>query len=323
LTQSGKNPIFKKIQNKSEIGMKSKWIAILLGISVLAGIYFSFNPEKKQLDDAARKILGGSYISLSNGVTHYKLTGPTAGHLVVLVHGGTIPIWTWDKQTLSLNDAGFRVLSYDQYGRGYSDRPKVTYDQALYKQQLIELVDKLELNQKFDLIGLSVGGGTAVNFTVHHPDRVRKLILISPLIENFKLPTIFQIPVIGEFVARLIGVRTIQKRFNSLVNGNPDAETYKRLFKEQTTYKGFQQSLLSMLRNDAVRDYTAAYRELGRQTRDILLIWGMEDTEITKEMIQSIQSFLPRLLHKPVKNVGHGIVFQNPDIVNTLIIDFL
>ena len=303
--------------------MKGKWIAVLLGISMLAGVYFFLNPETKQLDDAERKILGGRYITLSNGATHYKLTGSTDGPLVVLVHGGTIPMWTWDRLTIALNEAGFRVLSYDQYGRGYSDRPNVTYDQALYKQQLIELVDKLGLHQKFDLIGLSVGGGAAVNFTAHYPDRVRKLILISPLIENFKLPAIFQLPVVGEYAARLIGVKTILKRFNALVEGNPDAEIYSRLFKEQSTYKGFQRSLLSMLRNDAVRDYTKGYRELGRQTREILLIWGMEDTEITKDMIHAIQSHLPQLVYKPVKNAGHGIVFQNPDGVNTLVLDFL
>jgi pimeloyl-ACP methyl ester carboxylesterase len=303
--------------------MNRRWIAVLVGILLVVGVYFTLDPESTKLDDKERKKLGGSYIRLSNGVTHYNLTGPIDGTLVVLVHGGTIPVWTWNKQTKALNEAGFRVLSYDQYGRGYSDRPKVTYDQELYKQQLLELVDKLELHQKFDLIGLSVGGGTAVNFTAHYPDRVRKLILISPLIKDFKLPTIFQVPVLGEFAARLIGIKTIQKRFNALVEGNPDAQTYKRLFKEQTTYKGFQQSLLSMSRNDAVRDYTEAYRKLGEQTRDILLIWGMEDTDITKEMIDTIQSFLPRLLYKPVKNAGHGIVFQKPDIVNTLFINFL
>lgn len=303
--------------------MNRRWIAVLLGILLVVGVYFTLDPESTKLDDKERQKLGGSYLRLSNGVTHYNLTGPIDGTLVVLVHGGTIPVWTWNKQTKALNEAGFRVLSYDQYGRGYSDRPKVTYDQELYKQQLLELVDKLGLHQKFDLIGLSVGGGTAVNFTAHYPDRVRKLILISPLIKDFKLPTIFQVPVLGEFAARLIGVKTIQKRFNALVEGNPDAQTYKRLFKEQTTYKGFQQSLLSMIRNDAVRDYTAAYRKLGEQTRDILLIWGMEDTDITKEMIDTIQSFLPRLLYKPVKSAGHGIVFQKPDIVNTLFINFL
>jgi len=80
-----------------------------------------------------------------------------------------------------------------------------------------------------------------------------------------------------------------------------------------------------MCRSDthALRDYTNAYQILGKQNREILLIWGTEDTEITREMIKDIRSFLPYLQFKPVEDVGHGIVFQKPEIINTLIIDFL
>lgn len=92
---------------------------------------------------------------------------------------------------------------------------------------------------------------------------------------------------------------------------------------EQITYKGFQQSILSMLRNDAVGDYSNAYQIVGNQKRDILLIWGTADTEITKEMIRDIRSLVPHLQFKPVEGVGHGIVCQKPDTVNSLIISFL
>ena len=302
-----------------------KWLSAFLALLIilLVGIYYIFDPENNELNEAARARLDGTYIKLSDGITHYKLEGPHNGPVVVLVHGGTIPIWTWDKQVQALNNVGFRTLSYDKYGRGYSDRSDVTYDQELYKRQLLELVDKLALTEPFDLVGLSLGGGTAVNFTARYPDRVRKLVLISPLINNFKVPSFFRIPVFGEFMARLAGIRVIVNRFVSLFEKNPESEKYTRLFVEQTTYKGFQRSVLSMLRNDAVGDYSNAYQIIGNQKRDILLIWGTADTEITKEMIRDIRSFIPHLKFKPVGGVGHGIVFQEPDTVDNLIIGFL
>ncbi|MBW2118587.1 MAG: alpha/beta hydrolase [Deltaproteobacteria bacterium] len=304
--------------------MKYKWLSAFLGLLIiLFGVYYILDPENKELNETVRARLGGTYIKLSDGITHYKLDGPNDGKVVVLVHGGTIPIWTWDKQVKALKDAGYRVLSYDQYGRGYSDRPDLTYDQELYKRQLLELVDKLALTKPFDLIGLSVGGGTSVNFTARYPHRVRKLVMISPLINNFKVPSFFRIPVFGEFIARLIGVRVIVNRFVSLLEKNPESEKYTKLFVEQTTYKGFQRSILSMLRNDAVGDYSKAYQIVGKQKRDILLIWGTADTEITKEMIKDIRSFIPHLKFNPVEGVGHGIVCQKPDTVNSLIISFL
>ena len=305
--------------------MRFKKIAVIFGILlvIVVGLYYKLNPEINKLDKKEREKLGGTYIKLSDGYTHYKLTGLVDSQLVILVHGGTIPSWTWTKQIRVLNDAGYRVLVYDKFGRGYSDRPNVTYNQELYKRQLFELVDKLGLNKKFDLIGLSVGGGTVVNFTAQYPDRVRKLVLVSPLINNFKLPFVFKIPVVGELIARFVGVKTIVKRFSSLIKGSPDSEKYKKLFIEQTTYKGFQKSLLSMLRNNAVKDYSEAYRTLGKQKRDILLIWGTNDTEITKEMIKDIRSLLPNVKFKPVDNAGHGVVFQKHKVVNSLITDFL
>ncbi len=305
--------------------MKIKWLVAFVAILfiVLVVVYYALDPENKQLDESEREKLGGTYVKLSNGVTHYKLTGPANGKLVVLVHGGTVPIWTWDKQVEFLNEAGFRTLCYDKYGRGYSDRPSVTYNQELYTSQLLELVDKLGITQKFDLIGLSLGGGTVVNFTAQYPNKVQKLILISPVINNFKVPGILRLPVIGEFAGRVIGIKTIVDRFSSLFEKNPDSKKYNRLFVEQTTYNGFQQSILSMLRNDALGDYTNAYQKLGKQNRQILLIWGTEDTEITRDMIKDVRSHLPNLLFKPVEEVGHGIVFQKPDTVNSLIVDFL
>jgi len=305
--------------------MKWKSIPILLAFSliVLIGIYILLDSETNEFSETERARLGGTYVNLSEGITHYKLEGRDGGKLVVLVHGGTVPMWTWDKQVQSLKDAGFKILRYDTYGRGYSDRPKVTYDQKLYQKQLLELVDKLGLTKQFDLIGYSLGGGTVINFTAQNPQRVRKLVLISPLINNFKVSSIFRIPIFGEFMARLIGIKVITKRFVSLVENNPEAEKYTNLFKEQTTYKGFQQSILSMLRSDALGDYSDSYKVVGNQDRSILLIWGTEDTEVTKQMISEIQSLIPHLKFKPVEGVGHGIVFQKPDTVNDFILSFL
>ena len=158
-----------------------KWLSALVVVLVLVlvGIYYIVNPEKNELNEAVRAQLGGTYINLSDGMTHYKLEGPEGGKVVVLVHGGTVPIWTWDKQVQALNSAGFRALTYDKYGRGYSDRPDVVYDQELYQKQLLELVDKLALIEPFDMVGLSLGGSTAVNFTARYPERVQGPFLLS------------------------------------------------------------------------------------------------------------------------------------------------
>ena len=291
--------------------------------AALIGLYYALDNETNILDQAERERLGGNYIRLSDGVTHYELGGPKNGRVVVLVHGGTVPMWVWDRQVEALVDAGYRVLTYDQFGRGYSDRPEVNYDKALYARQLIELVDKLSLPDTFDLIGVSFGGATSVSVAAKHPGRVRSLSLISPVINNFEVPGIFRVPIVGEFAARLIGVDIIVKRFARLVEGSPDAERYNRLFVEQASYEGFQRSLLSFLRSDALRDYSSEYQFVGRQNVPSLLIWGTEDDEISRDMIDSIRSYIPDLAFARVSGAGHGVVLQEPEIVTHWILDFL
>lgn len=306
--------------------MKIMKIPLLLSAFFLSLLllYIAVNPERNKLTEETRKQLHGhEYIELSQGVTHYRLEGSPRGKPIVLVHGGTIPIWTWDRQINPLVLAGYRVLSYDTYGRGYSDRPHVTYDRDLYLQQLEELVDALDFNTPFNLVGLSMGGATAANYTSVHPDRVERLVLISPVIHDFKVIGIFKIPVLGEFMARMAGVRVIQKRFASLGSDLEQFEHYAHLYKEQSTYKGFQQSLLSMLRNDAVGDYREEFSRVGKEAIPVLLIWGTEDQEISRTMIDSVQTAIPQVEFKPIEGAGHGIVFQKSEEITRLLLDFL
>ena len=293
-------------------------VLILLGVA-----YFALDPEKNTLDSDEREALGGTYVNLSDGTTHYELAGPDSGKVVVLVHGGTVPMWTWEYQTKMLHEAGFRTLAYDMYGRGYSDRPAIVYDRKLYQRQLLELVNELGITRKFDLIGASFGGATAVNFTASYSDRVDRLVIIAPIVKDYEVPGIFKVPVVGEFAARFVGIRTVIDRFEALIAGHPDAERYTSMFVEQTTYEGFQQSLLSMLRSDALGDYTNAYRVLGQQNRQILLVWGTADAEITQNMMDDVRSLIPTLTFEPIDGAGHGLFIQAPDTVNPLVLDFL
>ena len=121
-----------------------------------------------ELDERTRGGLSGAYCELSDGVTHYRLSGPADGPAVVMVHGGTVPHWIWDSLAECLSDDGFRALCYDQFGRGFSDRPKTTYNRALYERQLRELVDRLAFHEPFDVFSLRtrdevhIGNGNTV-----------------------------------------------------------------------------------------------------------------------------------------------------------------
>lgn len=309
-----------------EAPLKAKRIIVLVVAAsaiILVGLFLMSNLEKKKLDDAARTQLGGSYVRLSKGVTHYALEGPENGPVVVLVHGGTIPMFTWDELSPGLTAAGFRVLRYDMFGRGFSDRPTMEYNRALYLDQLVELLDALHIYDPVDLVGYSFGGATVINFTAHYPDRVRTMALISPVVYDYPVPAALRLSVVGEFLGRVIGVRKIIDRANSVLGSTKLAQHHAALFAEQVSYEGFLDSLLSMMRSDALGDYRDRYAAVGKQNRRVLLIWGTRDAEITKEVITTAQALIPQVEFHAVDDAGHGIVFQNTEQVRRLLIDFL
>ncbi|MBL8092488.1 MAG: alpha/beta hydrolase, partial [Anaerolineales bacterium] len=169
------------------------------------------------LNESTRKEAGGSFIQLSDGITHYQLGGddsllPVGEGLgvreVVLVHGFSVPSFIYDPTFEFLSKQGFHVLRYDLFGRGYSDRPKLQYDIHLFVKQLKELLDKLNF-KKINLVGLSMGGPITAKFVAEYPQYVSKHILIDPAgAKPIKLSTllkIVKIPLLGELLLGLFG----------------------------------------------------------------------------------------------------------------------
>src|SRR5882672_1159290 len=118
------------------ISRPARWIAftsvLLLIVAAPIALYFLADPERLDLDDAARQAAPGQFVRLSDGYTHYELGGPEQGRVVVLAAGFSVPYYIWDPTFTALTRAGFRVLRFDYYGRGFSDRPNTSYTQDFY-----------------------------------------------------------------------------------------------------------------------------------------------------------------------------------------------
>jgi len=159
-----------------------QWCISVLTLILIAALalYFMAGWDLKPLDDEAREQAPGAFAELSDGTIHYRLEGPEDGPLIVMVHGYSTPNFVFEQNVDPLIDAGFRVLRYDHFGRGWSDRPKTQYDADLYDRALLELLDHLQLAAPFGLVGLSMGGLIASEFTARHPERVDRLFLFVP-----------------------------------------------------------------------------------------------------------------------------------------------
>ena len=267
-------------------------------------------------------------VRLASGNTEYELVGPPGGSLVLLLHGGTVPMWTWDQQVPALVAAGFRVLRYDMLGKGRSACPDTVYNRALFQRQLNELLVALDITTPFHLVGFSFGAATAASFAAQHPHRVKQLALIAPVLhfaQGKPVVRAVRVPVLGRLFLHFVVMKKALERSSGLWRKAPASEhaRYRRLFQEQIAQPGFERAFLSYLRSDALDDYVQTYSQVGQSRHEPLLIWGSKDDDVPLAHIQQLQQLMPRSTLHALQGVRHGAVFQASEHVNALLLAHL
>lgn len=281
--------------------------------------------EVLELNDESRKQLSGEFIELSNGHVHYDIKGSESAETIVLVHGFSSPMFVWDNTFNFLVEEGFRVLRYDLYGRGFSDRPKIKYDYNLFIQQLYELLDKFSIS-KFNLIGLSMGGGISVAFTDRYPDLIKRLILVAPLGLPTEIPfflSILRIRLLNRIIAKFFGYKIIldAQRRDFILYDNID--DYMEKFTRQLDYKGYMQAILSTLVNTSFTGLSEIYERIGKLNIPLQLFWGDKDPVIPYSTSKKACTLIPSLKFHTIKNCGHMPQYTRSNEVNPLLLDFL
>ena len=96
------------------------WLLLLL--VKIAALPFLVDYKRLTMNDRVRGDAPGKFVKLRRGVTHYRQFGPEKGPLVACIQGLT-PSFVFEGIAEAYVKNGYRVLAYDQYGRGFSDRP--------------------------------------------------------------------------------------------------------------------------------------------------------------------------------------------------------
>jgi pimeloyl-ACP methyl ester carboxylesterase len=287
---------------------------------------FALNGETLLLDDALRASIPGTFMQLPDGCTWYELAGPVDGRPVVFINGYSIPHHLWDHNFNALAEAGFRVLRFDHFGRGWSDRPNVTYDADLFDKQIADLLDALHITGKVCLVGSSMGGIVSSIFADRHPERVDRLVLIDPagMMDKPRFPkSLLLVPVIGDLVMHLTGDRTIPAGMAEDLLYPERFPDYVQKYLPQMTVAGFKRAILSTYRSGLLFDHRDVYERLGKCNLPILLVWGRHDRTIPLTTGEEVRRLMPAARWWVIEDAGHVPHYERPDVVNPLLVDFL
>lgn len=292
--------------------------AVLVLLAIVVAVPFVREALRPKMDDAARKAAPGHFVALSQGVTHYDWIGPARGPVAVCVHGLTTPSPVWRGLAQGLSWMGYRVLIYDLFGRGYSDRPAGPQDQAFFQRQLDDLLDSQGIKDDITLLGYSMGGAIATCFAASQPQRVRQLILLAPagmITVRRRLLRYIHIPFVGDWLMLALYPRrhlTETEAERALPDAVPEIVDIQQ---NELRFRGFTPAVLASLRGQASDTLETEHRSVHRAGVPVLAIWGEDDPVIPLKAMGKLAEWSRNARQEVISGARHGLVYTHTDAV--------
>ena len=308
-------------------------LTIFITVIVLISFPYIFNTLKLKNPNKIKIPPYGNQVFLSKGKIFYCWHEPrelSSDEIIVLVHGFATPSFVWNGILEDLLSTGRRVLTYDHFGRGYSDRPKEKYNINFYVDTLEELLTLLKVSEDLHLIGYSMGGPISALFSHRNKRKIKTLNLIAPagyIPEPHWAMKLFIMPIVGDYLFKAFPL--IYKNISASETENSDdpkaigKEEFENHFLQQTLYRGFIDSLLSTARNFNMTDSSEAFKKIGLDRINTQVIWGTHDGICPISGLEKLKLDIPEIIFKEIKDGTHDITYRQPSEVGKYLSDFI
>jgi len=242
------------------------------------------------------------------GPTHLHVCGAKDAPPLVLFHGAAISSTMWYPNVGALSQT-YRVYAVDtigEMGKSVSTRPMIK--PADFVDWLSDVFDELRL-ERAHVAGLSAGGFLALQLALSAPARVMKLILLSPanllsirpqfyfrlaaLVLPFLSPQVKQEIALGAYSPAIVPV-----------------------IKQMLTPTDFryQMVLPPVCTDEELRQV---------KTPTLLLLGEREVIYAPQTALARARRFIPQLEAEILPQAGHALNFDQPEIINQRILEFL
>ena len=268
-----------------------------------------FTPQESAYFLAQDKV-----IDVDGVKVRYRDEGPQDGRAIVMVHGFTSSLETWDALANDLKSE-FRVIRLDLPGHGLTGPdPQARYTNEESVQFLEGFLEAINVDKPI-LVGSSLGGLLSWRVAANSDDLVSKLILIAP--GGFPINGVGDDPVAVPMMVKLYLTKAPETGVNqatSVLFSDPSKLSVKRQkeVRDMMLVPGNGDALLARAASFTLPDPTP---DLAMVNVPSLLIWGQDDIMIPVTQAEKFVTAMPDAELIIYPNMGHLPQEESPEVV--------
>lgn len=252
---------------------------------------------------------------------HYMEIGK--GEPMILVHSAGQSLYTFNKVFEKLARS-YRVILLDIAGHGYSQRPDF-FDFSIedHGESLARFMDALGI-ETAHFVGYSMGAGYVISLAKLHPERVDKIVLISPggITSDMPLPVrMLESGFLGVLAGRVFSQKSVASLLDECVFDHTaikehDIEQYSMPFMSSDVRYSVRRTVNAFDEEEVL----PLLRDINHE---VLVLWGDEDRWHPLERKDIYLAVLQNSRFELVRNSGHLPHEERPDRVCELIREFI
>ena len=285
---------------------------LVLGLLVFGIAAWAYRDIPAQTLEARYAAPNSKFIRIDGVRMHYRDEGQ--GPTVVLLHAHFASLVMWDAWADALSD-DYRIVRIDMTGHGLTGPdPSGDYSMERTVELLGRVIDALELAPAY-LGGTSMGGTVAIRYAAQHPDKIRRLILISPGALNARVRGRTTPPPLPRGI-ELLEIITPRMLFAGMLRGGfGDSEKVSDelidRWHDMQLREGQREAEIERMRQYVSGDIAAVLAEIGVPA---LILWGESNPVVpvdqAYEIVELMKNSETTLITYP--GVGHMAVHEAP-----------
>jgi 2-hydroxy-6-oxonona-2,4-dienedioate hydrolase len=257
--------------------------------------------------------------------TRYAEAGSPDKPHAVLLHG-TGGHWETFAPNLGALSEHFHCVAIDMVGNGFSDKPDYDYEIAVYVEHVLKVMDHFGMQQAH-FVAMSLGAWVASTIAVHHPDRVSKVILMSPAGKEAAAANMARIRAERTKAVNEPTWESLHAVFAHLIadeaNRLPDLIGLRRAIYQRDDTRETIDHLL-ILQDPAARDRNLIPEDKWKTiSAPVMVVASGRDHGIYQDTATSIARLIPQAEVFEMPTVRHWPHFEDPDSFNPAAVSFL